>query len=136
MYIGQICKYRIRVKILEKLYFKAQISYVVQHRNLGYTDPSKPSSRPPQAPGPAKMIITEPQLAGEASKQGRALKPMLTAFTKICIATRLCTTQERPMQNQGHAGTAHLTQEAKRQQADPKADCRFLILVPAHPCVG
>ena len=40
------------------------------------------------------------------------------------------------MQNQGHADIAHLTQEAKQQQADPKADYRSLILVPAHPCAG
>ena len=86
------------------------------------------------------QIIMKLQLTGEAAKQGGGLKANGQCISPEYAhdATRLCSTQERlnATANQGHADTAHLIQEAKRQQADPKADYRSLILVPVHPCAS
>ena len=66
---------------------------------LSYTDPSKPSSRPPQAPGPAKVADHH---EAATYRRGSQARRRIKADAMRCIspkyvhdATRLCPTQER-----------------------------------------
>ena len=66
-----------------------------------YTDPSKPSSRPPQAPGPAKMTSCRSSpsrnLQERQASKAEDESQVFTAFhpNMLYDATRLCPTQER-----------------------------------------